>query len=293
MHLVLEENVETKLKWAKKHLKSLSVPNYEADAESILLYSLKRGMTAEFERLIRLRGTRYPLQYIIGSVDFMGLELKVEPGVFIPRPETELLVEKVIEIVRGSESRSRGSKILDLCTGCGAIAVALSRFAKGVDMTASDISDAAIGIAEKNIKSHNCDNIKLVKSDLFDNLHTEEFDIIVANPPYIQDEDFENLMPEVLYEPKISLHGGKEGLDIYRDILEEAPSFLKKNGYLLMEVGYNQADALASELNPEIYSCMGTTKDYNGIDRIIAAKRKDEKKIHPVDTQMITDEKYK
>jgi len=275
MHLVLEEDAETKLKWAKEHLKSSSVPNSEADAESILLYSLKRGMTAEFERLIRLRGTRYPLQYIIGSVDFMGLELKVEPGVFIPRPETELLVEKVIEIARGSENGSRRSKILDLCTGCGAVAVALSKFAKDVDIIASDISDAAIGIAEKNIKSHNCDNIKLVKSDLFNNLHAEEFDIIVANPPYIEDADFENLMPEVLYEPKISLHGGKEGLDVCRDILKEAPSFLKKSGYLLMEIGYNQTDALVGELNPEIYSYMGTAKDYNGIDRIIAVKRKD------------------
>jgi len=275
MNLALEQDVEAKLKWAKRHLKSLSVPNSEADAESILLYSLKWGMTAEFERLIRLRGTRYPLQYIIGSVNFMGLELKVLPGVFIPRPETELLVEKAIKTVEGQEGRSQGAKILDLCTGCGAIAIALSRFAKGVDVTASDISDAALSIAEKNIKSHNCDNIKLVKSDLFDNLHAEEFDIIAANPPYIQDADFENLMPEVLYEPRISLHGGKEGLDIYRDIFKEAPSFLKKNGHLLIEIGYNQADALVSELNPEIYSYKGTAKDYNGIDRIIAAKRKD------------------
>jgi len=226
--------------------------------------------------------SEYPVQYVAGKVNFMGLELKVRPGVFIPRPETELLVEKVFYAagaIRNTPSASpRGEhdaiRILDLCTGSGNIAISLAKTLKDAKIIASDISDEALAVAGENAELHNCKNIEFIKSDLFDKLSIERFDIIVSNPPYVSESDWPELPKDVLCEPRLALYAGRGGLDFYKRIFREAAAFLKRDGYLFMEIGYNQKDSVIDLINGK-WELREIVKDYNGIDRIIIARRAD------------------
>jgi len=233
-----------------------------------------------------LSNLTYPIQYITGSANFMGLELEVKPGVFIPRPETELLVEKIIELVhspqstvhrknsvRGPSTVDRGPSILDLCTGSGNIAITLAKSLKDAKIIASDISNEALAIARSNAESHNCGNIEFIKSDLFDNIDKEPFDVIVSNPPYVSESDWPKLPKDVLCEPRLALYAGRGGLDFYKRIFREAAVFLKKDGYLIMEIGYNQKDSVIDLINGK-WDLREIVKDYNGIDRIAVIRKK-------------------
>lgn len=217
----------------------------------------------------RIKGE--PIQYIMGKTEFMGLEFKVTPDVLIPRPETEILVEAAIKITRliGEEVR-----ILDLGTGSGCIAVSLAKLLPKVKVTATDISPEALKVALENARANNVD-IDFFQGDLFDtcNLTPITYDLIISNPPYIRSSEIKKLQPEVQYEPPIALDGGKEGLDFYKRIINDAQRYLKKKGFLILEIGFDQKDDLKKNLqNSGYFEIIEAINDYNNIDRVVVAK---------------------
>jgi len=222
----------------------------------------------------RMRGE--PLQYILGKTEFMGLEFKVAPCVLIPRPETELLVEKTIEAC--SKFMVHGSllDILDIGTGSGCIAVSLAKLLPGARITATDISNEALKVARENAKNNNVD-VRFIHSDIFSSydLRPTTYDLIIANPPYIASEDIDKLQRELQYEPKVALDGGPDGLDFYRRIIAQAPAYLKDNGLLILEIGFAQTEKMKDIfLSSDKMQILEITKDYNGIDRIITSGKR-------------------
>lgn len=211
-----------------------------------------------------------PLQHITHSQEFMKMTFYVNEDVLIPRPDTEILVEEVIKIAK----RINAKKILDLCTGSGAIAVSLAKYIENSQITAVDISTKAINVAKLNAKNNNVENqITFVESDLFKQLPKEKYDIIVSNPPYIKKEIIKSLDKEVQNEPKIALDGGYDGLDFYRKIINNADEFLKFTGYVCLEIGYDQKDDVL-----ELFESKGKyvdatcKKDLFDNDRVVIAR---------------------
>lgn len=206
-----------------------------------------------------------PLQHITHRQEFMKMDFFVDENVLIPRPDTEILVEEVIKIAQKYNS----PRILDLCTGSGAIAISLKKFVPNVDITAVDISEKALEIAQKNAKKLET-KINFLKSDLFDKLDNKKFDIIVSNPPYIRKDEIKKLSEEVQKEPKIALDGGEDGLDFYRIITEQAINYLKTGSFLCFEIGYNQKnDVIKIIEDDQNYKNTYCKKDLYGNDRII------------------------
>ena len=206
-----------------------------------------------------------PLQHITHRQEFMKMDFFVDENVLIPRPDTEILVEEVIKIAQKYNS----PRILDLCTGSGAIAISLKKFVPNADITAVDISEKALEIAQKNAKKLET-KINLLKSDLFDKLDNKKFDIIVSNPPYIRKDEIKKLSEEVQKEPKIALDGGEDGLDFYRIITEQAINYLKTGSFLCFEIGYNQKnDVIKIIEDDQNYKNTYCKKDLYGNDRII------------------------
>ena len=206
-----------------------------------------------------------PLAYIIGNTEFFGRVFETKEGVLIPRPETELLVEEVLKIAKNMGAE----KILDIGTGSGAIAISLA-FETNAKLVAVDISDGAIEIANKNAKTLGAD-VEIIKSDLFEKID-EKYDIIVSNPPYIKTAVLSTLDREVRdHEPILALDGGEDGLDFYRKIIENAPKYLKDDGYVAFEIGFDQAEDLKRLLKKD-FENINVIKDYNKHDRIVIAK---------------------
>lgn len=206
-----------------------------------------------------------PLQHITHRQEFMKMDFFVDENVLIPRPDTEILVEEVIKIAQKYNS----PRILDLCTGSGAIAISLKKFVPNSDITAVDISEKALEIAQKNAKKLET-KINFLKSDLFDKLDNKKFDIIVSNPPYIRKDEIKKLSEEVQKEPKIALDGGEDGLDFYRIIAEQAINYLKTGSFLCFEIGYNQKNDVIKIIEDEQnYKNTYCKKDLYGNDRII------------------------
>ena len=206
----------------------------------------------------------YPLQYITHYQKFMGIKFEVNENVLIPQPDTEVLVEKTIKIVQKCYPKedNRNIKILDLCTGSGAIAISLKKYLPSVQVFASDISKKALEIAKTNAKKNDV-QIKLIESNMFENIN-EKFDIVVSNPPYIKTDEITKLSNQVQNEPRLALDGGKDGLDFYRIIQKNIKNYLYENGMLLMEIGYDQGQAVAS-----MFKNSKLVKDYAGKDRVI------------------------
>lgn len=203
-----------------------------------------------------------PLQYIVGSTEFFGRKIKVNKGVLIPRMETELLAEKAISYCL------KGTRVLDLCCGSGAIAIAIASKTKAT-VYASDISNEALEVAKYNIKANKV-KVKVIKSDMFSNIKYK-FDVIVCNPPYIKTADIDKLDANVKdYEPRLALDGGIDGLNFYRILAQNAVKHLTPNGTILMEIGYDQANATTLFMKDFDVSLR---KDYSGNDRIIIARR--------------------
>lgn len=214
-----------------------------------------------------------PLQHITHRQEFMKMDFFVDENVLIPRSDTEILVEEVIKIAQKYNS----PRILDLCTGSGAIAISLKKFVPNADITAVDISEKALEIAQKNAEKLEA-KINFVKSDLFDKLDNKKFDIIVSNPPYIRKDEIKKLSEEVQKEPKIALDGGEDGLDFYKKIINEASSYLESNGYLCFEIGYNQKNEVQNLLsNSGKYQNIYCKKDLCGNDRVVIAKKSERK----------------
>lgn len=206
----------------------------------------------------------YPLQYAIGKWNFYGLDLLVDKRALIPRYETEILVDLIIN------DNSNNKKILDIGTGSGAISLALSKNLKGSKVIGVDISKNAIDLANENKIKLNINNVEFKESDIFSNID-EKFDIIVSNPPYINKEDFEKLDKKLYYEPQNALYGGEDGLYFYKKIIKNAKNFLNKNGKIYLEIGYDQKDSISDLLEEYGYKQIKSYKDFNDFDRIIKA----------------------
>ncbi|NLK65632.1 MAG: peptide chain release factor N(5)-glutamine methyltransferase [Tissierellia bacterium] len=223
----------------------------------------------KFYELVQKRNEGYPLQYITNSQEFMDLNFYVQEGVLIPRPDTETLVEKVIEIAK--KKYNNKIKILDLGTGSGAIAVSLAYYLKNSVVTALDISEKSVETANINIKRHNLKNIKVIKANIFDFITREKFHIIVSNPPYIERDTIKRLQTEVsVYEPRLALDGGEDGLDYYRRIVELFAELHEKKGVLVVEIGYEQKKSVEEIfLNSKLFKEIKTYKDLSGKDRVV------------------------
>ena len=225
-----------------------------------------------YRRLIRRRLSGIPLAYILGRKEFWSLSLRVGPGVFIPRPETELLVEKTLDLA----SCGKGT-VVDIGTGSGNIALALARELPEARILATDVSIRALRIARLNARDHGLKNITFFKGSLFAALRGLGLeggcDFIVSNPPYVSASDWESLPPEIKdHEPRRALLGGKTGLDLIRRLISGSPAFLRSRGHLLFEMGYDQAGTAAADLG-QSWSEVETFVDLRGIRRVVKARR--------------------
>ncbi len=233
------------------------------------LKALTKQQYDKVMEIAKLMSDGTPLQYALGNTDFYGIRLAVNKNVLIPRPETEELAERTIAEVSAMQSEGRKIRVLDLCTGSGAIALAVA-LKSGAEVSASDVSEGALQVARANALNADAD-IKFIKSDMWTDI-ADEFDVIVSNPPYIPTEDIKTLDGRVKgFEPLLALDGGDDGLRFYREIALGLDGHLAKDGALLLEFGINQADAVAG-----IFSDYDTRiiKDMAGIERIAIVKRK-------------------
>ena len=235
---------------------------------------------ARFRELVRRRLQREPVQYIVGSTEFFGMEFAVSPAVLIPRPETEHLVEAVIDRVRtevSTEEKESGLRILDIGTGTGILAIALAAKLARARVTAVDVSEEALAVARENAASNNvAGRIDFLPHDILAlqlNGIGGPFDVIVSNPPYVSTNDMSELQPEILgFEPAVALTDNGDGLTFYRRINELLPHLLTPGGLLAVEIGFGQSPAVV-----EIFSSglrdIQVVKDYSGIDRVVVGKR--------------------
>ena len=242
-----------------------------------------------FEDMVAKRLDQMPIAYIINKKEFMGLDFYVDERVLIPRPDTELLVEDLVASIGEIESvnRARDINVLDMCTGSGAIILSgASQWKDREDQYARegkigtikfigvDISKPALEVAGINRESFGLDEVKLVESDLFTNLsdYKGNLDIIVSNPPYIEDQVIEGLERDVKdYEPRLALAGGNDGMDFYNRIIEDAYDYLKLGGKLVFESGHDQAEKILKKMTQVGYTKAYTKKDIQGFDRLVAA----------------------
>ena len=234
------------------------------------LEEISKGKEKKFFEEIKKLYDGIPIEYITHEKEFMKLNFFVDENVLIPRQDTEILVEEVIKIAE----KHNFKKILDLCTGSGAIAVSLAKYIKDSEITAVDISNAALKIAKKNAISNEVENqITFISSDMFTNIIGEKFDIIVSNPPYIKESVIDELDKQVKKEPMIALNGGKDGLDFYKQIVDEGYEYLRFDGYLCLEIGFDQKEAVMDLIKKHgMYKGSYSKKDLYNNDRIVVAK---------------------
>lgn len=278
-------NIEEILKKEINNLKQNNIENSTLKAkillanilnvkkEYLLIHSeeeIKQEDKIKYENCIKELIKGKPLQYITNKQEFMGLDFYVDENVLIPQPDTEILVEKAIEIAETTQK----NKILDMCTGSGCIAISLAKKINNAQITAVDISNSALNVANKNAINNNVENkIKFINSNMFNNIE-EKFDIIVSNPPYIETETINKLEIEVQNEPHLALDGGIDGLKFYKTIANNAFKYLNENGYLLLEIGYNQQNSV-TQLLQDIgkYKNIETIKDLGGNYRVVIARK--------------------
>lgn len=277
-------NIKQALEEAKNILKSNNFEDSNIIAKELLSYVLKKdkvyltiNLDSDLTDIEYVEFTKYieqiidgkPLQYITQKQEFMGMEFFMNDNVLIPQPDTEILVETVLDICKRYSNQSL--RILDLCTGSGAIAISLSKILN-TQVFASDVSTKALEVAEKNNVLNNS-KVEFIESNLFEQINGEKFDIIVSNPPYIKNEEIKSLSKQVQNEPYIALAGGEDGLDFYRKIIDEAYKHINKNGYLCLEIGYDQKEDLIKLIKQnENYEYENCIKDLSNNDRCIIAK---------------------
>jgi release factor glutamine methyltransferase len=286
------------LKSSSDYLEKAGIDDPLADAEMLVFHAagtdrldaylnnqdLGRDISSRIRRLLKRRAKGEPVQYIIGSVEFLGLKIHVGKGVLIPRPETELLAQEAIRQLRRQETGDRiqnnspfticpSLKILDLCTGSGCLALALAREFPGSEVWATDISKTAIRYAKKNAVANRLTNVRFLQGSLFETLNRHPvFDLIISNPPYIRTGEIGGLQREIRdWEPAEALDGGEDGLNFYRRIFSGAGKYLKEGGGLVLELGYDQAGDVSIIAQEAGFKNISIIKDYAGIGRILKA----------------------
>lgn len=242
-------------------------------------YLLKRDDKIPAEQLDRLnslaarRSLREPLQYIIGSQEFMGLPFICNKDCLIPRQDTEILVEHAMNAVR-ELGREADTRAIDLCTGSGCVIISLAKLCGLKHAKGADISEAALSVAKRNASLNEVD-VDFTVSDLFEGI-TGEFDVITANPPYIDTGLIHSLIPEIWeYEPMVALDGGSDGLVFYRKIAAKAPDFLVNGGRLLFEIGDTQGDAVAKIMRDAGFTDVSVHRDLAGLERVVKGRKSD------------------
>ena len=231
---------------------------------------INKDHLSRLDDIVTRRATRYPLQYILEESWFYGRRFFVSPAVMIPTPETELLCETAIRFVKKADLTK--PRILDLGVGSGVISVTIAKELDDCQIVAVDISPDAIEVAKRNARDLGAaDKIEFRQSDLFEAVTGDEkFDLILSNPPYISDEEYKTLPPEVLADPKVALTSGEEGLDAVKLILRDAPNYLAPGGRLMFEIGYNQAERVQQLTETDDrYRSIVIFKDLNDIDRVV------------------------
>ncbi len=279
-------NITEMLKNATEILQESGIAEPRREANSLLIFALKKDRTfliahddyelseeeeTKFQSFLQRRANREPFQYITGIKEFYGLDFWVTPDVLIPRPETEIVVENAIEILKKCEN----PRFCEVGVGSGCISIAILYNVEESSANGLDISQKALEIAKQNAKNHRVsERLKLKISDVFDNLNEEKFDLIVSNPPYIPHDDIENLQTEVRdFEPLTALTDGKNGLSIIEKIITDAPRFLKPDGFLLMEIGYGQAETVKEFFHAKLWQNVEILPDFQGIPRTIKARK--------------------
>ena len=276
------DNVKTlrdAVNYGKQFLEDFGIENAQYDATELLLLvmgisrtqylinsmdKIDSGKLAEYAELINKRAEHIPLQHITGIVNFYGREYKVNANVLIPRQDTETLVEEVMKLTN-SESR-----VLDMCTGSGCIAISIDRLCENAKVTAVDFSEKALVVAKENNALNKADDT-FFQSDLFENVE-KQYDVIVANPPYIKTEEIESLMHEVrIHEPMMALDGDCDGLKFYKKIAKEGRQYLRSNGIIFFEIGYAQGLTVPAILEENGYKDIKVYKDLSGNDRVVTA----------------------
>lgn len=278
------KTIQQALRFGKNFLKENNIISYDIDAKVLLMYTLNIDKitlltTTEyisdesyevFLRLLGRRAKNEPCAYIVNSQEFMGLPFYVDENVLIPRGDTEILVEEAIALIK----KYNFETMLDMCTGQGAIAISTSHYT-GINAIGVDISNKCIEVANKNALSNNVsDKVSFIQSDLFDNIKDKKFDMIVSNPPYISFEEMKSLMSDVKeYEPRLALTDEGDGLTFYKNIIEVAKSYLNDDGYLLLEIGYNQKNDVKKLLLDNSFNSIKVLKDLNQHNRVLCAKK--------------------
>lgn len=268
------------LRYGKKYLADRQIENSGGDAWYLMEYVwgidrnyyflhsddiIEQKDEERYRDLLQKRGSHIPLQHLTGTCDFMGLTFQVNDQVLIPRQDTETLVESALSRLK------EGDRALDLCTGSGCIILSLEKLAPGIRGLGADISAAALAVAKRNRDSLGLESDFCI-SDLFEGIEGV-FDIIVSNPPYIASGKIPGLMEEVRgFEPLLALDGGADGLDFYRRIIKDARDFLKPGGWLGLEIGYDQREAVEELLRRQGFIRTETLQDLAGLDRTVWAE---------------------
>lgn len=278
---------------AEKILREAGIPDAESDARLLLSFASGLDLAHLYAKMgeempertrerfledLSRRKAHVPLQKITGTADFCGLTFSVRGEVLIPRQDTELLAVLSVSRIREMERAKKSVRVLDLGTGSGCLAIAIKKFCPGADVTASDVSPAALDAARENAQNVGVE-IRLVKSSLFQDL-PEVYSIIVSNPPYIRTSVIGELMEEVrLHEPRLALDGGPDGLFFYREIVRESGRHLEPGGWLCLEIGYDQGPAVSELLKMAGFSEVSVRKDLSGLDRVLLARRREERDV--------------
>ena len=284
--------IQKLLNWVTEYLGTKGIDSPRLSAELLLSHILAKKrieLYTQFDRtvtedqlsrlhnLVKRAGQHEPVAYLVGKTEFYSLELNVTPDCMIPRPETELLVERAIELLRTS---SGTQLVCDLCTGSGCIAIAIAKNCPSARIIASDISDDALKVAAQNVQKHLLDErVALLCGNLFEPLTArlggDRLDLIACNPPYVSAAEYEALDRTVKdYEPRLALWAGADGLDILRRVIEEAGGFLKPGGALMLEIGFSQGRAIKELLEQTgTFAEIRFDKDFQNHDRIAIAKK--------------------
>lgn len=276
------------LQWTQAFFAQKGIDTPRLDAEILLSHVLQKERIylyahydepmnpeelAAYRELIKKRANRLSVAHILGTKSFMGLDFSVTEDVLVPRPETEMLVETVVEMSKGQADVS----VLDIGTGSGAIILSILQYLPGAHGTGVDISPQALAIATKNgISLGLNERVTWCESNLFANVEPGPYDWLVSNPPYLTQGDMQQLQPEVRHDPTLALYGGPDGLDVYRALAAQSPAYVKAGGHCAVEIGAGQGrDVQEIFTSGGAYVYVKTVPDYGGIDRVLVFTRKE------------------